>query len=143
LSVTLLPRFQQFIRERQYVLNVSVATLIRYRCALSWLDTETATANDLKSAIVRMRDHGLRVVSVNSHLACIASYLHWASPTGQEKCGVGCQHLRVPKLNAEEREPEMFSEAQVKALLQWKPKTPGEYRLSTMVAFRIRYGSPV
>lgn len=141
MSVTLLPRFQQFIKERQYVLNVSPATLFRYRYALCWLETETPTANDLKAAIVRMRDHGLRVVSVNSHLACIASYLHWASPSGQEKCGVGCRHLRVPKLKAEEREPEMFSEAQVKALLSWKPKTPGEHRLATMIAFLFDTGA--
>lgn len=122
-------------------MNVSTATLLRYRYALCWLDTETPTSDDLKAAIVRMRDRGLRVTSVNSHFACIASYLHWASPTGQEKCGVGCQHLRVPKLKEEQREPQTFSEAQIKALLQWKPKTFPQYRLAAMIAFLFDTGA--
>jgi integrase/recombinase XerD len=137
----LLPRFEEFIKERQYLSNVSPATIHRYRYAFCWLDTENPTSATLKAVTIKMRDQGLSATSVNSHLRCIASYLHWNSPTGQEKCGPGCQHLRVPKLKEERRAMQTFSEDQVKTLLNWKPKTVSQYRLSTMVAFLFDTGA--
>jgi len=75
----LLPRFGEFIKERQYLANVSPATIHRYRYAFRWLDTEKPTAATLKPVTIKMRDQGLSATSVNSHLLCIASCVRWNS----------------------------------------------------------------
>jgi len=43
----------QFIKERQYLSNVSPATLEWYTQSLAWLATESPTADDLKSFVMR------------------------------------------------------------------------------------------
>jgi len=37
------PKFEQFIRERKYLSNVSPATIECYTQSLKWLDTESPT----------------------------------------------------------------------------------------------------
>jgi len=53
------PRFEQFIRERQYLSNVSPATLEWYKHSFKWLRTETPTEEELQEAVMRMREKGL------------------------------------------------------------------------------------
>jgi len=45
----------QFLRERQYLQNVSPATLEWYKHTLRWLPCESPTQEQLKDAVVRMR----------------------------------------------------------------------------------------
>jgi hypothetical protein len=51
-----LQRFEQFIKERQYIINVSPSTIEWYEQSFKWLDTETPTADDIKAVVMRMRD---------------------------------------------------------------------------------------
>ena len=48
------PRFEQFIRERQYLSNVSPATLEWYKHSFKWLRTETPTKEELQEAVMRI-----------------------------------------------------------------------------------------
>ncbi len=48
------PRFEQFIRERQFLTNVTPATVEWYRRCLSWLPSESPTQADLKNLVLRM-----------------------------------------------------------------------------------------
>jgi hypothetical protein len=59
-----LPRHQQFIKERQYVNNVSPATVRGYEQSLCWLDTEAPSTEDIKALVLRLRERGLEPVSV-------------------------------------------------------------------------------
>jgi len=45
--------FSQFTRERQYLHNVSPATLNWYKNSLKWLRSESPTQDDLKDAVLR------------------------------------------------------------------------------------------
>ena len=51
----LLPKVQQFIRERQYLHNVSQATVSPHTHNLKWLPSESPTDEELKQVVVRMR----------------------------------------------------------------------------------------
>ena len=51
-------RFSQFIRERQYLHNVSPATLEWYKHSFKWLPSEFPTQAELKNAVLRMREKG-------------------------------------------------------------------------------------
>jgi len=114
-------RFEKFIKERQYLHNVSNATVIWYTHALRWLPSESPTQEDLKEVVLRMREKGLKETGCNAALRAINAYLHWSSGA-ERKCGAGCTHPRMQQL----KEPQIIlptlTEAQVKKLVNWKPK---------------------
>jgi integrase/recombinase XerD len=116
------PRFEQFIRERQYLTNVSPATLEWYKHSFKWLRTESPTEDELKDAMVRMREKGLKATGCNSAIRAINAYLHWSTAGADVKCSPACKHLRVAQL----KEPQLilptFTTAQVARLANWKPK---------------------
>jgi integrase/recombinase XerD len=50
LSTKLHGKHEEFIKEKQYLLNVSPATVDWYRQSLRWLDTESPDGAELKSS---------------------------------------------------------------------------------------------
>jgi integrase/recombinase XerD len=129
----MLPRFQQFSRERQMLMGVSPATLSWYKYSLMWLNSESPSQDDLKDAVIRMRVEGLKATGCNSAIRAINAYLHWNSVGSEAKCSAGCCHLKIPQL----KEPQLilptFSASQVKLLVNFKPKGFYERRLHLMV----------
>jgi integrase/recombinase XerD len=87
----MLQRHEQFIKEREYVMNVSPATVKWYTHALKWLDSEAPTQAELNALVVRMREHGLKATGCNAATRAINAYLHWCSDS-QGKRGGGCRH---------------------------------------------------
>ena len=133
------PRFEQFIRERQYFTNVTPATIEWYRRCLKWLPSECPTQDDLKDTLLRMRQKGLKDTGVNTVLRCANAYLHWNSGS-ERKCGAGCNHPRVQQL----REPHLvlptFTDLQVKRLVAWKPTGKYQRRLHLVILLLLDSG---
>jgi len=103
--------FDQFIRERQYLQNVSPRTVEWHQQSLKWLGIEEPNEDDLKRAVLRMREAGLKASSVNCRLRSINAYLKW--------CG---SKLKVPKLKEEQKVLPTYAEKDIHAFLAWKPK---------------------
>jgi integrase/recombinase XerD len=76
-GIRLLPKIEQFIRERKYLHNVSPATINWHTHNLKWLMSESPTADDLKQMVLRMRDKGLRATGCDSAIRSINAYLKW------------------------------------------------------------------
>jgi integrase/recombinase XerD len=133
------PRFEQFIRERQYLTNVTPATIEWYRRCLKWLPSECPTQDDLKGVVLRMRQKGLKETGVNTVLRCANAYIHWSSGS-ERKCGAGCNHPRMHQL----REPHLvlptFTDVQVKRLVAWKPKGKNQRRLHLVILLLLDTG---
>lgn len=51
-------RFEQFIKERRYLGNVSERSIEWYKLAFKWLPNENPTEAELKQAVIRMREGG-------------------------------------------------------------------------------------
>jgi integrase/recombinase XerD len=132
-------RFEQFIRERQYLANVSAGTLEVYRRCRKWLPSEHPTTEELKGAVVRMREKGLKEAGVNTVLRCFNAYLHWYSGSDR-RCGAGCTHARIQQL----KEPRMvlptFAEPQVRLLIGWRPRGKYARRLHLLALFLLDTG---
>lgn len=116
------PRFEQFIREKQYLANVTPATVEWYRHSLKWLDSESPTQEELRDVVLRMRTKGRSASGCNAVIRCLNAYLHWNAVGPEQKCVPGgCQHLRIPQL----KEPQIilptFTEQQIKRLVQFRP----------------------
>jgi integrase/recombinase XerD len=112
----------QFIKERQYLSNVSPATVEWYKQSLRWLGTETPTADDLKAFVIRMRESGLKPTACNNRIRAVNAYLKWA----------GLPH-RASKLKEPQCILPTFTAPQVKSLLCWKPKGFYARRLHLLV----------
>jgi integrase/recombinase XerD len=135
-----MPGFQQFIRERQYLTNVSPATVEWYKQSLKWLPSESPSQDELKDAVMRMREKGLKATGCNCAIRAINAYLHWSSAGTERKCGPGCPHLHVPKVKEPELVLPTFSASQVKRFLAWKPKARCQRRLHLLVLFLLDTG---
>jgi integrase/recombinase XerD len=70
--------FEQFIKERQFLSNVSPATVEWYKQSLAWLGTESPTDAQLKATVMRMREQGLKATGCNCRIRAINAYLKWA-----------------------------------------------------------------
>ena len=55
--------FQDFLREKKYLLNVSPRTLEWYEQALGWLTVAKPKDKDLKNLVIKMREKGLKARS--------------------------------------------------------------------------------
>jgi integrase/recombinase XerD len=110
--------FDQFIKERQYLGNVSPRTIEWYKQSLNWLGTESPTDSDLKDFVMRMREKGLKPTACNCRIRAVNAYLKWlGSP------------LRAPRMKEPEFILPTFTTTQIKTLIGWKPKSFCDRRL--------------
>ncbi len=75
------PKFEAFIHERQYLQNVTPATILWYRNSFRWLPNESPSDAELKDVVIKMRQKGLRATGANSNIRSINAYLRWLSQT--------------------------------------------------------------
>lgn len=121
--------FSQFIRERQFLSNVSPATLEWYQHSFKWLPNESPSQDDLKDAVLRMREKGLKATGCNSMLRAINAYLRWSGSP-----------LKVPPLREPQEVLPTFTAQQIKMLVAWKPKGKHQRRLHLLVLFLLDTG---
>ena len=103
-------KFSQFVRERQYLQNVSPATVEWYKHSFKWLRTENPSEQELKDAVIRMREKGLKATGCNSAIRAINAYLKW----------IGSPH-RLRYLKEEHRVLPTFSAPDIKKILAYRP----------------------
>jgi integrase/recombinase XerD len=135
----MLPRFEQFIRERQLLSNVTPSTVEWYKNSLKWLPSESPSQENLKDTVMRMRERGLKATGCNCALRAINAYLHWSAGT-ERKCGPGCPHLRVPKIKEPQLVLPTFTPQQVRSLIAWKPKPFCQRRLHLLMLILLDTG---
>ena len=133
------PRFEQFIRARQYLHNVTPATVEWYQNSLRWLPSESPSQDELSDVVMRMRAKGLKPTGCNSFIRAINAYLHW-SAAGDVKCSPACPHLRIHQLKENQTVPQTFTEVQVSRLVRWKAKLPWQRRLHLLMMFLLDTG---
>ncbi len=120
-------RFDDFIRERRFLHNVSAHTISWYTHAFHWLPTEEPTQAQLRDVVLRMREKGLKETGCNAAIRAINAYLHWNSGA-ERKCGAGCNHPRLQQLKEPQNVLPTLTEAQIKSLVHWKPKPKHFYQ---------------
>jgi len=133
-------RFDQFIRERKYLANVTPATIQWYINSLKWLRTDTPSQDDLKDAVMRMRERNLKPRGCNSAIQALNTYAHWAYVGSDVKCGSGCTHPKIAHLKVPDLVLPTFTEKQVRLLITWKPKSKYQRRLHTLILFLLDTG---
>ena len=136
----MLLRFEQFIRERQFLSNVSPSTLEWYKHSFKWLPTDSPSQDELKDAVLRMREKGLKATGCNSAIRAINTYMHWSTVGADVKCSPACKHPRVAQLKEPQLVLPTLTEQQIKLLVRWKPKGKYQKRLHLLVLFLLDTG---
>ncbi len=121
--------FQQFMRERQYLQNVTPRTLEWYENSFRWLPCETPSQEQLNDAVIRMREKGLKATGCNSTIRAINAYLKWSGAS-----------LKIRQLKEPQVVLPTFADVQVKRLVAWKPKDKYRRRLHLLVLFLLDTG---
>jgi integrase/recombinase XerD len=114
--------FASFLREKQYLENVSANTLRWYRHALKWLPTENPDELALKDMVIRMREAGLKETGCNAAIRAINCYLRWR----------GSPHT-VRQLKESTVVLPTFTTEQIKRLTCYKPRTAFQHRLHLLI----------
>ncbi len=122
-------RFEDFIRERQYLHNVTPATVAWYRESLKWLPCEDPAQPDLTAAIMRMREKGKTASGCNCTLRAINAYLKWSGSA-----------VKALKLKEPQGVVATFTDTQVAKLIRWKPRAAVDRRVNLLVLLLLDTG---
>lgn len=101
---------EQFIRERQYLKNVTPKTLIWYRTTFKHFADVLAEPFDLSrinGKIADLMQQGIKPRSIASYLTCVRAYLKWRGSD------IKIQKLRLPK-----NIPVFFREDEIEKLMK-------------------------
>jgi integrase/recombinase XerD len=115
-------KFEQFLRERQYLKNVSRRTLGWYQESFRWLGSPDPTHCDLKSLVIRMRQAGLKPTSCNNRIRAVNAYLRWSGSP-----------LHLDALKEPQRVLPTFSKEDIIKVARWKPRGFCRFRLQVLV----------
>jgi integrase len=118
--------FDQFLQERQYLKNVTDATLVWYRVAFrNWQALHPAsdppplpTKATFQQFVIALRDPGIRPVTCNTYIGAMNAFCRWLSEEGHVR-----ERVKLGKLRVERRLLTLLDEVQMRALIGFKPKT--------------------
>jgi integrase/recombinase XerD len=114
--------FDEFMKERQYLQNVSPRTLEWYKQSFRWLGIEKPTESELKEFVIRMRTAGLKPSSCNNRIRAVNAYLSWSKS----------EH-RVPKLKEDQRILPTYATDDIRKFMAWKPVGKFQVRLQCLI----------
>ena len=133
--------FQQFLRERTYVQNVTASTREWYQSA--WKAFRTAQADaparlasaplitkaDLQFFVVHLRERGVRPVSCNTWIRALNAFCRWLHEQGELPSPAKLKPQRLEK-----RIIRTHDETILRAMLKFKAKDFAQWRVHTVVS---------
>ena len=137
--------FDDFKKEKTYINGVAKKTLTWYWCSfeaykrvLNGTSDALPTKPVLTQFIIGLRQTKLSITSCNNYIRGINSFLTWLYENEHTK-----EHLKMKLLKDDVKTIKTFSESQVKAMLDWKPKKVSERRLYVLLCFLLDTGARI
>jgi site-specific recombinase XerD len=132
---------EQFLKERTYR-NVTHPTIVWYQVAFKNYSATIAddrsplpTKTSLQNFVVRQRERGVRPITCNTYIGAMNAFCVWLHEEGYL-----AEPLKLPKLRVEHRVLELLTETQMKALIAYKPKSLGQWRVHLAVLLILDIG---
>ncbi|MFN7931090.1 MAG: tyrosine-type recombinase/integrase [Blastocatellia bacterium] len=130
--------FDNFLRERRYLKNISTKTETYYRQAWrNWCERTNGqiTKENCLIFIEKLRDKGVKPVSCNTYISAVNAYFTRLFENKHIEAKV-----KIPKLKAELPLLQTVPLNDIQSLLNFKAKTFGEKRLQAMLVLIIDTG---
>jgi integrase/recombinase XerD len=131
--------FEQFIRSRQFLKNVTPKTLDWYATSFAALRRhhpgEEFSKASLDDFVISLRESGVSPISCNTYCRAINAYLRWVHEEGYIDL-----LLRIPPLKCEQKILPTLSVEQVKAVLNFRPRVFSEQRIYALLCLLLDSG---
>jgi integrase/recombinase XerD len=124
--------FEQFIKERKFLHNVSPRTIEWYEQTFNWLRKYEPTEAGCKAFVIGMREGGLKAISCNSRIRVANAYFKWAELP-----------LHIKPLKEDTRILPTFTPDQIRRLIAFRPKGFYQLRLHTLVLALLDTGTRI
>jgi site-specific recombinase XerD len=129
--------FRQFLKERIYLKNVSSKTVAWYETvwrafqtsqkALGHAENEGLTRQALQAFVVSLRERGISARTVNTYLQALKAFALWLHAEGHQP-----DRIRLSLLKTEKRVISTLTDAEIRRLVQFRPKTFNQWRVHTL-----------
>lgn len=124
--------FELFIREKRFVQNASEHTLEFYRYSFQAFKKHCPAGDldklKLVSLVASMRESGMSAACTDARIRGINPFLTWLFENN-----LTTEHLKIRRQKIQKRVIKTFTEAQVKSIINYKPKDQYERRLHTLM----------
>ena len=129
--------FEQFVKEKKFLKNVAPKTERFYRQSYKTFKRfgGELTKQGIKDFVIKMRESNLSSGACNVYIRGINSFLSWLYEEEHLT-----EKLRIKLLTEETKVIKVFSESQLAAIVNFKPKTFYEWRLYAMLCLLIDTG---
>lgn len=134
--------FELFLREKWFVQNVSNHTVEFYKRCFKALKKYSSikglpdfNKTNLIEFVAATREKGVSAACCDAYIRGINPFLTWLYENEYTK-----EHLKIKRLRFQKRVMKTFSDAQVKAILNYKPKNFYETRLHTLLLLLLDCG---
>ena len=133
---------EQFVKEKRFLKNVTQKTIRFYYQSLKALTRSIGNLEPsalskavLNEWVVKLRESGLSVISCNSYIRGINSFLTWLYENEYT-----AEHLKIQVLRTEQRIIQTFKDEHIRALVSFKPKGFYEWRIYALSCLLIDTG---
>lgn len=125
--------FELFIREKRYVQNVSEHTIEFYTRGFNMFvkhgfNLANISKIQLMECVTKMREGGMTASCADAHIRAINPFLTWLFENE-----ITDQHYKVARIKFEKRVMKTFTEPQIRAIINYKPKSAVEKRIHTIL----------
>ena len=137
MSLFLQEQFDQYIKEKHFLSNLAFHTIRSYKLAFQWFQKLDGEINKtaLQNFVIGMRESGMNIGGCNVKIRSINSFLSWLYENGHNP-----ENLRIKKLRGELFVIKTFTDAHIKAFINFKPKDKYQWRIYTTIALLIDTG---
>ena len=125
---------EQFVKEKQYLKNVTPKTVRFYHHSLNALvriignvEPSALTKALLNECVIKWREDGLSPISCNTYISGINSFLTWLHENGYTT-----ERLRMRELKTEKKVIQTFTDDHIKRILDYKPKDFYGWRINLL-----------
>jgi site-specific recombinase XerD len=132
--------FEKFTRERN-ILNVSPATLDGYSWAWKAFGdaflgrAKEITKDELTTHVAKLRDGGMKAVTLNTYARTVSAFLKWANDEGH-----AAKLVRIPRLKEEKKVIAAFTSSQTEKIVALRPKSARDRRSHVMMCLLLDTG---
>lgn len=121
--------FEQFIKERRYLRNLSEKTLQYYSESFQSFNLvgafESLSKQSLQNAVIAFRERGLSIGGINAYIRGVNTFLNWLN---QEH---SYENFSLKLLKGSKPILRSLNDEELKAIFRYKPKTLTDKRLHT------------
>lgn len=134
--------YELFLKEKTYLANTSPLTIkskrlayLRFTRQVGKLALADLTGERLKEFVIALRETGIADTTCNITIRELNSFLGWLHENEYTK-----DRLKMRQLKAEKKVLQDFTETEIKAFLDYKPKDFFEWRLHVLICTAIDTG---